>query len=221
MITISQLVNKSISEQPFMEESMANGLINLSSMARYIHAEIEEAIGRPVKNAAILMALKRYISEVDITLSHQLKKALENLGEITVRSKLSDFTYKNSDKLIHKQKELLKYITDHGEVFHTFSQGVYETTFVISSSISQEIEKIFLNEKLVNRIDNLSSVTIKLPPNNITMTGLYYHLLKKIAWAKINIIEVISTTNEFTVVISENDAGRCFNVLKNLNTNTY
>jgi aspartokinase len=49
------------------------------------------------------------------------------------------------------------------------------------------------------------------------MAGLYYFILKKLAWNKINIIELISTTNEFTIVVDEQDAALTFNVLKQLN----
>ena len=58
---------------------------------------------------------------------------------------------------------------------------------------------------------------MKLPRDNVKMTVLYYHILKKIAWNKINIIEVISTTNEFTLIVEEQDVGNAFNVLKNFN----
>lgn len=216
MITIAQLVERIISQKPYLEEAMGAGLINLSSMARYIQPDIESELGRKVKEGAIIMALKRYDSPLDISLNTRLKQTLGSLGEITVRSKLSDYTFKNSDSLVENQKSLLKLISDQREIFFTFSQGIYETTIVISSSMNDVLEKLFKGEKMVSKISELSSVTVRLPENNIKMTGLYYHLLKKIAWDKINIIEIISTTNEFTLVVDEKDAARTFNVLKNL-----
>ncbi|PKP30747.1 MAG: aspartate kinase, partial [Bacteroidetes bacterium HGW-Bacteroidetes-17] len=128
----------------------------------------------------------------------------------------SDYTYKNSDRIVEKQKSLLLIIEDKRECFYTFSQGIYETTMVISSSMSSELENLFKTERLVSKITDLSSVTLRLPENNTKMTGLYYFILKRIAWEKINIIELISTTNEFTIVVDEHDAALTFNVLKQL-----
>lgn len=217
MLTIAQIVEKIVSKRPFLEEVMSEGLANLSAIARTIQPEIEQSLGREVKEGAILMALKRYTSQLDPSLNIKLKKSLQQMGEITVRSKLSDFTYINSDRIVEKQMSLLKLIEDKRECFYTFSQGIYETTMVISSSMSNELENLFQSERLVSRIDKLSSVTLRLPENNTKLTGLYYFILKKIAWNKINIIELISTTNEFTIVVDEQDAAATFNVLKQLN----
>jgi len=216
MLTITQLVDRILAQRPFLEEVMSEGLVNLSAAARQIQPEIENALGRKVKEGAILMALKRYSSHLDLSLNVKLKNSLRQMGEITVRSKLSDYTYKNSDRIVEKQKSLLLIIEDKRECFYTFSQGIYETTMVISSSMSSELENLFKTERLVSKITDLSSVTLRLPENNTKMTGLYYFILKRIAWEKINIIELISTTNEFTIVVDEHDAALTFNVLKQL-----
>ena len=43
----------------------------------------------------------------------------------------------------------------------------------------------------------------ELPKLNTEVTGLYHHLLGMITWRGINIIEVISTTHELTIIIKE------------------
>jgi len=217
MLTIAQIVEKEIRQRPFLEEVMTEGLVNLSALARLIRPEIERTLGREIKEGAILMALKRYNSPFSPFLNVKLMNSLNKIGEITVRSQLSDFTYKNSDRIVEKQKSLLLLIEDKRECFYTFSQGIYETTMVISSSMSDDLENLFKDEKLVSKIDKLSSVTLRLPENNTKLIGLYYFILKKIAYHKVNIIELISTTNEFTLVVDEQDAALTFNVLKQLN----
>lgn len=217
MITISQVVDNIVSRKPFLEQSLAENLINYSSLARSIQPEIEEKIGRPIKTSAIIMALKRYVPQVDHLLNIQLERAAGSFGDITVRSQLSDYTFRISPTLVQNQQNLLKILTEQEEVFFTFSQGVYELNIVISSIFSDRLEEIFSGENMTSKLDNLSSVTMKLPINNVKMTGLYYHILKKIAWNKINIIEIISTTNEFTIIVEEKYVGDAFIVLKNLN----
>ena len=47
--------------------------------------------------------------------------------------------------------------------------------------------------------------TIKLPKENLEQSGIYYFILKQLAWADISLQEVISTTNEMTIVVKEED----------------
>lgn len=216
MKTIAQKVEEIISQKPFLEELMAQDLINYTSLARNIQAQVEASVGRDLNTSAIVMALKRYVPQVDFQLQHQLEKASADLGEITVRSNLSDYTYRNSISFIENQKKLIEVVSKQEDVFFTFSQGVYEVNIVISTSFAQEIETVFKTEKQLSKLDHLASVTMRLPSSNVKMIGLYYNILKKLAWNKINIVEVISTTNEFTIIVDEKDIGKAFSVIKDL-----
>lgn len=63
---------------------------------------------------------------------------------------------------------------------------------------------------------NLATITTLLPRDNIEISGIYYFIFKQLAWQNINIIEVISTTNEFTIVVDEEDIDRSFRLLREL-----
>ena len=76
--------------------------------------------------------------------------------------------------------------------------------------------ELFKDEVLISKTANLSSITIKLPKENIKISGVYYFIFKKIAWEGINILEVISTTHEFTIILNDDDVDRAFTVLKGL-----
>ena len=54
-------------------------------------------------------------------------------------------------------------------------------------------------------MENLASITIKLPEGNLEQSGFYYFILKQLAWADIPLQEIISTTNEMTIVVKEKD----------------
>jgi len=216
MTTISECVNDIVSRKPFLEETLASGLINLSSLAREIHPEVCEKLDKDVKHGAIVMALKRLKPTINFQINLRVKKVIGLLGDIIVRSNLVDFTYRNSPTLIVAQTKLLEKIANRSEVFYAFSQGIYETTLVLSDSFSKVVEEIFSNETLTYKFSNLSSITIKLPEENAQVFGVYYHILKKLAYEGINILEIISTTHEFTVVVNDDDVDSAFSVLKNI-----
>lgn len=217
MITIAEVVESLIKKKPFIEGALYEGLINLSSLARQIRPEIEAKLKKPVKEGAVVMALKRLAPTLDVKMNLRIKRALNDFGDIIVRSNLADFTFKNSESLIEKQSLLLNAIIGKREIFHTISKGVFETTVVVSDSLKEDVNHIFIHEELLNHSSNLSSITIKLPKENLTIPGLYYFIFKKIAWEGINILEVISTSNEFTIILNDRDIDRAFSVLKNIN----
>ena len=78
------------------------------------------------------------------------------------------------------------------------------------------METYFGNEVLIKKTDNLSSISIKLPEENISIPGVYYFMFQKMSWEGINIIEVISTSNEFTIVVNDKNVNDAFKIIKNL-----
>ena len=44
--------------------------------------------------------------------------------------------------------------------------------------------------------------------------GLYYFILKELAWEGINIVEIVSTSHEFTLLVNDEDIDKAFLVIK-------
>lgn len=213
MFTIPAAVEETIKKKPFLEGALVDGLINLSSLARHLKPEVEKKVGKPVNDSAVIMALNRLVPRLELTSKMKFRKVLENIGDIIVKSNLADLTYANSPTLHQKQALLLERLAPMKEVFCTLSQGIYETTLVVSSSVVPLVEEIFEHEQSLSRTFNLSSITVKLPAENSIYPGVYYYIFKELAWDNINITEVVSTTNEFTVIVSDHDIQRAFTIL--------
>ena len=214
MLTIPVAVEHVIKKKPFLESALIEGIVNLSALSRKIKGEVEALLGKEVNDGAIIMALNRLVPRLELISTMKLQKVVENIGDIVVRSDLADYTYVNSKSLLTKQMRLLDKISSMGnDVFFTFSQGVSETTIVVSTSLSATVEEIFADETVVSKSDDLSSITVKLPTENSIYPGVYYYIFKELAWDNINITEVISTTNEFTVLVASSDIHQAFSIL--------
>lgn len=216
MNTISSVVEQYIKSKPFLLSSLSQGIINLTSLSRIMMPELQAHLGKEVKQGAIVMALKRLSEELDFKINYKISKVLKNIGEITVRSSLTDYTYVISDTLLENQAKLLAEINRKQDIFYTSSRGVNETNIVVSASINSVIESIFRSEKLTHKIEDLSSITVKLPQENISTPGVYYYIFQRLAWEGIIIHEVISTTNEFTIIVSDDQIDVAFKVIKDL-----
>jgi aspartokinase len=110
----------------------------------------------------------------------------------------------------------MKSLNDDKDAFYTYCRGVNESTVITSTSVSDKIREIFKKEKLKSHTSDLASITIKLPTVNTEISGIYYYILKHLAWEGINIVEVVSTANEFTVVVKSDDIDSVFSVLMQL-----
>ena len=216
MKTVASVVEKYLKTKPFLLSSLSQGIINLTSLARIMMPELEAHLGKDVKQGAVVMSLKRLSEELDFKINYKISKVLKNIGEITVRSSLTDYTFVISDTLLDNQAKLLPEINKLQDIFYTSSRGVNETNIVTSASVAPIIDALFKGEKLTHKIDNLSSITVKLPQENISTPGVYYYIFQRLAWEGVIIHEVISTTNEFTVIVSDEQIDVAFKVIKDL-----
>lgn len=216
MKTISAVVEHYIKKKPFLQTALAQGIINLTSLSRQIKPEVAEELGKDVKDGAIVMALKRLSDDLEFRATHKIVKVLKNIGEITVRSNLSDYTFLASDSILHQQAKLLEEINLNQDVFYTSSRGVNEINIVISNSMDGVVEKYFREERRTQKAEGLSSITVKLPAENVAVPGIYYFIFQRLAWEGIVLYEVISTTNEFTILVNEDQVDVAFRTIKDL-----
>ena len=216
MKTIAATVVDYIKTKPYLSSALSDGIINLTSLARNIQDDIEERTKKPVKPGAIVMALKRISDTADFVQTKQIIKVLKNLGDITVRSSLVDYSFLISDSLLVAQSNLLKEIEQKKEVFYTSSRGVSESNIIVSQNIAPLVDELFKDESCFSKTENLSSITMKLPSENVTIPGIYYFIFQRLSWEGVNINEVISTSNEFTILMHEDQVNTAFTVIKNL-----
>lgn len=216
MITVAEVVQQLIRQSPFVSEALSEGLVNVSALARKLQPDVQELLGKQVKVGAIVMAINRQHFGDVAFVEKNIRRFFKRLSNYSVRSNLVSFTFGNSDTLTTRKLELLKIISQNPKIFYTFSQGISETTIIIAKEVETDVERIFQNERLITKEDKLSSITLMLPDDNRVIYGIYYYILKDLAWYGINLSEVISTTNEFTLIVKDEDLDQTFSILMKL-----
>ncbi|WP_298365218.1 hypothetical protein [uncultured Lutibacter sp.] len=216
MRTIATCVEEILVSQPFLEDALTRNILNYSALAEELRDPISKMLRKPVKSGAIMMALRRYSPPKEMANKIKLNKALQNLGDITVRSDLSDYTFKNSPTLIQAHLKTLEIIKDDSHIFYTFTRGVHESNVLITTALKEKIEEFYKNEVCTAVQDHLSAITIGLPKDNTKIAGLYYQFFKRLAWEGISLYEVVSTTNEFTILVEEDVVDKAFSAIKGL-----
>jgi hypothetical protein len=214
MKTISNCVEDILISQPYLEEALARNIINYSALAVELTEPISKMLKKEVKPGAIMMALRRYNPPPTLGNTIKMKKVIQNLGDITVRSNLTDFTVKNSSTLIDNHAKILERINQEDKLFYTFTRGIHESNIIVSSSVSDFVKNHLKHEHFIAIQENLSAISINLPQDNSKIAGLYYHFFKRLAWEGVVLYEVLSTTNEFTILVEDEFVDKAFTAIK-------
>ncbi|PCI06291.1 MAG: aspartate kinase [Flavobacteriaceae bacterium] len=217
MKTVQKIVNDLLKESPFIQDGLSEGYINLSALASKFQPYIEKISRKEIQKGSIVMAIKRHDNALGSQM-HERKifNYISNLGDTIVRSNLVEYTFKNSDSMLDRQQELLVVLKEHTEAFHYTAKGMYETNIISNSFMSNDIERIYKDETEISNVKNLTSLTMRFPNDVLCVSGIFYFIFKKLANENVNIIELISTSNEFTIVIHKKDTGTAFQVLEDL-----
>ncbi|PCH77455.1 MAG: aspartate kinase [Flavobacteriaceae bacterium] len=217
MKTVQKIVNDLLKESPFIQDGLAEGYINLSALASKFKPQIEKISRKVVQKGSIVMAIKRHDTSLGTQMhERKISNYISNLGDTIVRSNLVEYTFKNSETMLDKPLELLNVLKENTEAFYYTSKGLYETNIIVNSIISVDIERIYKSETLISSIKDLTSLTMRFPNDVLCIPGVFYFIFKKLAAKNVNIVELISTSNEFTIVISKKNTSIAFQVLEDL-----
>lgn len=207
MITVPQATEKIIRRSRYLTEAMAKDLINASSLARYIHAEVEAIVMKPVTRGSIIMAIKRFAK--NSRLSSPTKPFFAEAPDMIVRSNLTFFTLKNSPTLLSKlsslessSKEVQKKIL--------FTYGRVETIILANKLLSESIPLLLKDEVIVKAFSDVSAITIHLPAQAIETPGILNLFVKSLAWEHLSLLGVLLTQTELTFVFSKKRYSYCF-----------
>lgn len=213
MISIADVVADLVKTSPFLEEALTREILSYSALARELKPQIEKMLDKNVTRGAVVMALKRIAAKRKLA-----KKVVQNvhrLSNLTIRSHLNEFIFANSETMAQNQKKLFSRIGKKRDVFTNISQGTFETTFIVSENIVADIQKVFEEEKLLSSMTQLSSITIRFPKEYLETPGVYYAIMKLLAWEGINVVEVVSTYLELTIVLANTDIDKAFSIISN------
>lgn len=213
MRRIADLVEAYVLETPLIEEHLSLGLINLSALARHLRPRIRKALLRPVSEASIMMALKRLAPRVAARTRPPVTRTARP-SDLTVRSNLVELTFHTSDTIREKHRRLLNRADRVEDAFVTYTQGAAEVMLMVSAGLEKAALEVFAGERLVSRVRNLSALVLRLAPATVQTPGVYYAILKRLAWQDINVVDVVSTYTEFTIVVANAEVDAAFSALR-------
>ena len=216
MHSIAHKVEQLVSESAFLTEGLAQGLINLSELARQLRPQLETDLWKPVGQAAVVMALRRLAERLPANGKSHPILLTPRMGELTTRNELSISTYRLTDNSHECQRQLLALAEPYPGMYVTVTRGVHEMLVVCSRPLTQLVDQAFATERLLARVDNLTALTLRLNPDTRMTPGIYHAVLKQLAWDKISVINMMCTFSELTILLEQSQTGAAFTALSQI-----
>ncbi len=214
MVTVMQLVKDMVRKRPFIEEALARGIINYGSLADELKPEIEAILEKEVKHSAVMMALRRTAENIEKTKLAKVK--FDKNTDITLKSNLFEITVQKTPTIFQQLQKLYQIVDFNQGDSLTITQGQHEVTIISNKKYRKRFEKVFEKEKVVKVIENLGSLSVMIPLDAIEQYGLFYIVTRELSWENINIIELVSTLREMTLILDQKDVTSAFDIMQRL-----
>ncbi|AEC01905.1 hypothetical protein [Parasphaerochaeta coccoides] len=210
--SVSSCVKKIIDRTPFIQEMLIDGIISFSNYSASILEETTLLHGAPVKQAAIVMAVRRYADELRCKGAEKIPAKVDY--EIVMKTNIFDINLVRRDSFISRLFLLYQDISTEKGDFINVALGTHEISLVVSEKYRDAVENLVEGEQILTRMDDLVSLTLVFSGDFLQTPGIIHEAVRRLAWENINMIEIISTMNELTFVLKREDSMKAFSVLQ-------
>jgi len=210
MVTISHIVKKLIRDKPYLQQSINQGIISNSLLAKKIKNDVENELDKEVKYSAIVMALRRHQENLKKSFN---ESSFNYFEETLVKTEICYVVFKETSTLLPKLFTLYHVIDFKKGGILNIIQGNYEVGVVINNRYKENLFDILKMEKVLFVIDNLISISLLYSKDFTFIPGVIYNVSRILAWNDINIVSILQTPTEMSLVINKKDMAKCFEVL--------
>jgi len=213
MVTISHVVQDILNRHVFLQEAINHGIVSYNRLAENIKPDIEVELGKKVKHSAVVMALRRYAEKLE---KKQVQPTYNYFRETILKTDICYVIVEDSPTLLNKiQKLYVDIDVKRGGIFNII-QGNYEIGLITNQRHKKKLLDLLSEEKILNVLEDLVVISLTYSKDFLFTPGIMYNVLRFVAWENINVVGIILTQKELSLVVSRKDTMRCYNTLEHL-----
>ena len=216
MSSINQVSEDIINRTPYLRDLLTENIINLSALARKIQPEIENFLGEKCNEGAVVMSIRRIVSNLPLNSNAKTMEALHHFGNFKVRMDLSSYTIENSPSLKDKELQFLTSLNQDPSFRTFFCRGMNESTYILSSNHGDKFIHAFKDERILTTMTNLAFVGMNDSSVFNGVVGAFAHIFKLLAMAGVNVVEIMTTQHEFNIIVNGDDVDKAMKTLLGL-----
>ncbi len=213
MITVAEVTRNIVEHSSSLLDMLSQGVVNVSSLARSIQPDVEKELMKDVSEASVAMALRRMKEKLE---KNKVEKAILTGSELLLRSNLTEIVVSNNTSFDLLFSNLLTASSREEKYFFVATRGLLETGIIVSDSLVEEVTREIAQASLIAKVNSLSAITVRIPKAAFNIPGIYSSFLQPLAFAGINVVEIVSTYLEITLVFADKDVEKAFGILQKL-----
>jgi len=209
MTTISHAVKEILNRQIFLQEAINNEIVSYNKLANHLKPKIESELGTEAKHSAIVMAIRRHAEKSkNIVQTAKFSYFIE-----TIKTDICYVSLEESSTLLPKIQTLYSIVDFKKGGILNIIQGNFEITIITNKRYREELLDILHDEKVLETVDEIVSISLTYSKEFLFIPGALYDVVRLIAWENINIIDIILTSTELSIIIAKKDLMRCYEIL--------
>jgi hypothetical protein len=210
MRKISDIVRDLIIQDETALTAYQQGYLNFSAYAQLLQPKIEELAWKPVRVNSIVVALSRL---QDTLMAQPPTKVPLLLDNLTVKFPLCAVSYDRSPEVEKHLRKLVQTAHTKPDEFFTMTQGEREITFIAPLYFKKKVvESIPTHPK--NVAEDVVAVSVSFSPEYLPVPNVVYTILSQLALYHINLVEIVSTHTELSMIITQADLEQAVSALK-------
>ena len=209
--SVAALVKDFIDKSPFISEMLIEDLVSFSNLARYMQSDVSKSAGFEVSHSSLVMAARRYATELKEKAKSERKGSIG--FEISMKTNIYDVNLRMSDETASALMKLYDVVQPSNGDFLNITIGSHEISLAISGSLRDKVDSIISEKDVIHRFTDLVAITIAFSGDFLQTPGIVHLAARKLAWAGVNIIEIVSTMNVLTFVIGKEQSSRAYEAL--------
>ena len=195
-------VERFIDKNPFIKEGLYEWYINSTGLAVKILPYIKNKLWENISLDSVKMTIHRLSKNIEIPTKIDLFKT----KEIFIKK---DFSITE----IPVWSNIKKIIPHIDWKYYASIRWKKQKTFVFDNYYKKQVEENFKESKILSW---LVLIWIKMDESLFKTKWVFYSISKELFFYWINIIQIIQTTNEFSIVIEENDLKNTIFAISNI-----
>jgi len=202
-----------LSKRVFLQEAINRDIVSYNQLARHLRSDIEKELDKPVKHSAVVMALRRYAEKVEKK-KEQIK--FNYFRETILKTDICYIIIAESATSLGKVQNLYNEIEFKQGGMYNIIHGNYELGIITNQRYKDTLLELLKDEKVSHVVEDLAVISLTHTQNFIFTPGVIYNVLRFVAWENINILSIILTPQELSLVIPRTDAMKCYTTLERL-----
>ncbi len=213
MVTISQAVQDIVNKNIFLQEAVKHNIVSYNKLASNIKAEVQQIVDRKVKTNSIVMALRRHAEKIE---GKEKTPTFDYFRETLLKTDICYIIVEESPNALTRIQNLYEQIDfKKGQIFNVI-QGNYEVGIITNQDSKDKIMDLLYDEKVLRVVEDLVLISLTYSKVYMFKPGVMYNILRFLAWENINVVSIILTQKELSMLVSREDTMRCYNTLDKL-----